>query len=89
MFEGVRFEPRSTESFEKRVERLRKNMIAGNASCTSSKWIIVLDKDGNFLFNTYVGSFARKIGVKSNDVLKAIQKGSLLKGQYFVDEDFI
>lgn len=89
MIDGVRFEPREAVPLEKRVERLRKNMIAGNTSFTSSKWIIVLDKDGNYLFNTYVGSFARKIGVKSNDVLKAIQKGSLLKDKYFVDEDFI
>ena len=81
--EGIHLTPRSNDPLEKRLEKLKVDIKKNKSEC---RWIIVCDLDGNWLYDTNLFDFAKKIGVSAKEVNKAIHKGTPIKG-YLVDLD--
>ncbi len=85
--DGVHFtEPRNSIPLEKRIEALRKEIKRNHTG--GGKWLIVTDIKSNTSFYGDTVNIAEKLGVRPEDVRKAVNKGTLLKGKYFIDEDF-
>lgn len=85
--DGVHFtEPRNSIPLEKRIEAIKKEIR--NKYSDGGRWLIVTDTVSNTSFYGYTLDIAKKIGVSPEDVRKAVNKGILLKGKYFIDEDF-